>query len=170
MYLAEAQEGIPCPTFLLIRIVCQVAGRLQGRMPGDLGNVGEASLSPPQLESLLTLVFADVEKLNLETKLLSPRSSKKEVSWQPLAHRQRRLLELVSRLLACAQRIYWAQVDFRAMENPSKCLIDAYFDISKDSDDEMEDLHPLHSSRKKPRERFLTRVDTIQSGSLEHFP
>ena len=41
---------------LLCRLVCQVAGQLQGRMPGDLGDLGEASLSASSFVKLLDLL------------------------------------------------------------------------------------------------------------------
>ena len=36
------------------RLMCEAAGKMQGLLPGDLGDLGRASLGNSQIESLIT--------------------------------------------------------------------------------------------------------------------
>jgi hypothetical protein len=126
-----------------------MAGRLQGFMPGDLGSVGPASLSLRRLDTILTVVLEELEKMlgeasSSSSHLKPPQASSLQqqqhhvrvkhhtknsrvMIWQPLSHRQRRHLELSARLLACAQRMYWTKQAFDAMPDPTQSLTDEHF-------------------------------------------
>ena len=91
------------------RLVAQTAGALQGLMPGDLGDLGMASLKLRQVAALLGLVMADQGKLD-------------EIKY-PLAHNHRAQLELIARLVACAQRLHLSRTEWKEMEDPTENLI-----------------------------------------------
>lgn len=112
---------------------------MQGLLPGDLGDLGRASLGASQVETLLTLI-ASQKQLEQNT---FPESSmrsdntasrkrkrhsaggrnRKGVEWVPLVRRQRRHLELSARLLYCAQRYWVAKNEFLAMKSPTDALV-----------------------------------------------
>ncbi|KAG7361239.1 phosphatidylinositol 3- and 4-kinase [Nitzschia inconspicua] len=97
--------------------VSQVAGNIQGRLSDDLGDLGAASLSEKHLTELLRLVVGSTSKVletsesNAGTSNRRTRNQKSpgQTLWRRLDLRQRRHLELASRLLACAQRLFLAR-------------------------------------------------------------
>lgn len=132
------------------RFVCETAGNLQGMLPGDLGDMGKASLNEDKIFQLLQMVLSDAslesylslstsdngmkkkKKSARDTSTERRRSSKRgrqehegggvdSISkLNPLSKRERRYLELSARILRCAQRYF---------------LMDAERNASKDNND-----------------------------------
>lgn len=118
--------------------VCQVAGRLQGLIPGDLGDLDAASLDLKRATALLELIASDeeIDKIRSSslTKLSKPRTpgsamkpnemivSKKTrqraAQCTPILPRQRRHLELCARLLSTSQRMYLSETEWKRMTTP----------------------------------------------------
>lgn len=107
-----------------------MAGTIQGRLDGDLGDLGAASLSERHVTELLDFVVLKTEKiLNVEANgTASEHRSRRHKAaastsfWRPLDLRQQLHLELAARLLACGQRLYVARVGWDAIENPDEYL------------------------------------------------
>lgn len=121
-----------------------MAGNIQGRLDGDLGDLGQASLSERLVTDLLDLVVQKTEKIvhgeaNGTATDSRPRRYKAAASgafWRPLDLRQQLLLELAARLLACGQRLYLARVGWDAIENPEEYLGSFLKIPGPDGDDE----------------------------------
>jgi hypothetical protein len=99
------------PCFLCIaRHVLQVAGTLQGLMPGDLGDLGAASWTLEKAIRLLgILTLAD----NMETGSSSIGSNDVNTT----------KLELIARVMACTQRLYLSDAAWSKSEDPTQELI-----------------------------------------------
>jgi hypothetical protein len=89
--------------------VSQVAGKLLGLMPGDLGDLGEASLS---YETILYLL--DILIKNIGTR---------HATMDNLSDAYKLLLELTVRLLACAQRMYLVRNEWNEIEDLTQEII-----------------------------------------------
>ena len=113
----------------MLRFVAQVAGKIQGLLDGDLGDLGAASLTERQVLDILNLGIHDTvkvfEKENMNTAIES-RTKRQKLSsqalWRPLETRQQLHLELIARLLACAQRLYMAREGWDALDRPDDTL------------------------------------------------
>ena len=111
-----------------LRFVAQVAGKLQGLIDGDLGDLGSASLTERQLLHLLDLGINDVVKsFGEDTNIVTvSRKRRQKISnqsvWCPVNDRQQLQLEVVTRLLACAQRLYMSRESWNALDNPDETL------------------------------------------------
>jgi hypothetical protein len=113
----------------ILRFVAQVAGKIQGLLDGDLGDLGAASLTERQILDILNLGIHDTvkvfEKENMSTAIES-RTKRLKLSsqalWRPLETRQQLHLELIARLLACAQRLYMAREGWVALDRPDDTL------------------------------------------------
>ena len=117
--------------FLSLRdfsFVAQVAGKIQGLIDGDLGDLGSASLTECQLVQLLELGINDVirdfgKEANVVTVSRQRRQKSSNQSvWCPIDDRQKLQLEVVTRLLACAQRLYISRESWDALDNPDETL------------------------------------------------
>ena len=101
--------------FLAHLSVAEVAGRTWGLMPGDpwggLINEQDIRLVLDLVLGKLDDVFQEKKKARYENKTLAPGGK----VWSFLDRRQRRRLELVSRLLRAAQRIHLETVDAATM-------------------------------------------------------
>ncbi len=103
------------------RLICQKAGKLQGLLPGDLGDVGKASLSNVDIEKLISLTVTETDigksRLGSDVTKSYSRTPNREESLEPTTL-SRRHFELCARLLACAQRQYLVDAEWAAMEDP----------------------------------------------------
>lgn len=106
MALRSEAETESC--YFWSRIVCQVAGKLQGLMPGDLGDLGTGSLSYKTLSHLLDLLVQRI----------CTHSGAGDLSTASKAQ-----LELTARLLACAQRTFLVRHEWNELEDPTEDLI-----------------------------------------------
>jgi hypothetical protein len=108
-----------CDIFLSIystaSIVAQNAGKLMGYLPGDLGDMGLASLTFSQV---LTLLSGTCNTTAL-TKLLK----RKELFDWPVSFEVQGHLELCARLLSCGQRYYISDAECRLVEDPEALLL-----------------------------------------------
>jgi hypothetical protein len=94
------------------RRIAQTAGRLQGLMPGDLGDLGKASLPLVQITRILDLLFGQIMS----------KSDSNLCMW-PLTDGMHILYELTARLLACAQRMFLSAAEWNQVEDPTRSLI-----------------------------------------------
>ena len=124
---------------LLCRYVCEIAGKMQGLIPGDLGDIGRASLSPSQVVSILAMLTSDKQMAEtfpvIATDAAKSRKRKRQSSsggqkikrqgaeWSSLTRRQRRHLELSARLLYCAQRYWAAKKEVTSSSNPTDMIL-----------------------------------------------
>ena len=88
------------------RCVCQTAGKLQGLMPGDLGDLKGASLSSKKVCGLMDLLLGQIVKQG-ET-----------VNVWPVNAQLRLQFELTARLLACSQRQYLSRSEWKQWKDP----------------------------------------------------
>ena len=124
--------------------VCQVAGRLQGLMPGDLGDLDAASLDSKKMGALLDLIASDeeFEKIRMSSMILKGSqgnaggtakmpgratasmevgtSKKARLASQctSIFQRQRRHFELCARLLSTSQRMYLSEKEWERQKMP----------------------------------------------------
>jgi len=119
------------------RLVCQTAGKLQGLLPGDLGDVGRASLNNKEIDKLLkmTVTDHDISTVRMGTDVTKPqkkgpwhsqtRLDTREPSLEP-TDLSLRHFELCARLLACSQRQYLSDAEWDTMgENPVDVYVEA---------------------------------------------
>lgn len=119
------------------RHVNEVAGRLQGLMPGDLGEMGSASLNEWQLSRLLDIVV---------TKTVCDESDVSGVD--------RAQLELAARLLCAAQRCFWSHYELKELSDQDKDPTDALVAELKEAFDEVHNEYlriPILSADVEPR-------------------
>ena len=125
--------------FFVCRYVCEIAGKMQGLIPGDLGDIGRASLSPSQVDSILAMLTSDKQMAEtfpvIATDAAQSRKRKRQRSsggqkikrqgaeWSSLTRRQRRHLELSARLLYCAQRYWAAKKEVASSSNPTDMIL-----------------------------------------------
>lgn len=112
---------------------------MQGLIPGDLGDIGRASLSPSQVDSILAMLTSDKQMAEtfpvIATDAAKSRKRKRQSSsggqkikrqgaeWSSLTRRQRRHLELSVRLLYCAQRYWAAKKEVTSSSNPTDMIL-----------------------------------------------
>jgi hypothetical protein len=89
--------------FFIFRLVAETAGELQGLLTGDLGDLGDATLTMKHVNALLETLLEDV--FRPDTVL---------VEFNP--HQQFHL-ELVARLFKCAQRFYLEDISWTSMHS-----------------------------------------------------
>jgi hypothetical protein len=82
-------------------LVSEVAGQLQGRLPGDLGDLGQGSLTLSWLEDTIEMLMARYNDDSDENGLARRR----------LSENLEKHLELISRLLCTAHRIYLCRAE-----------------------------------------------------------
>ena len=102
-----------------------MAGKIQGLLTGDFGSLGKASFTEKQVSSLLQLAIDNIEKIvkRQESTSASHRHQKgRHVVWRELLYRQRQHLELVARLMACAQRLYLSRVEWALLDDQTEEL------------------------------------------------
>ena len=116
--------------------MCQTAGKLQGLLPGDLGDVGKASLDNEEIAKLLEMTVTDheISKVRMGSDVTmsqtkGPRHSQttlgtREASMEP-TDLSRHHFELCARLLACSQRQYLSDAEWEAIGNPEDAYIEA---------------------------------------------
>jgi hypothetical protein len=95
-------------------------------IPGDLGDLGKASLSEKVVTTFLGLVIDDIGNiLSLETSTngSNQRKQKQGLLWRPLEQKQQRHMELCARLMASAHRLYVARVEWAAIDDPNESLM-----------------------------------------------
>ena len=73
-----------------------MAGQLQGLLPGDLGDLGEASVSLRWIEDTIDLLISHYSDVSDETGLVE----------SELGDSRKRHLELIAHLLLCGQRLF----------------------------------------------------------------
>ena len=109
---------------LLIRLLCEVAGKIQGIWQDDLGDIGMASLDFTQIDFLLQLLLSDreLEKLNEQRDELRCRKNDANVKnhFKSLSKLQMRYFELCARLLRYAQRYFLAQAELKSFDTDEK--------------------------------------------------
>jgi hypothetical protein len=100
-----------------------VAGKTQGLLTGDFGSLGKASFTEKQVVSFLQLVIDDIEKIVSMKESTSARHRRKKGRygvWRQLDYRQRQHMELVARLMACAQRLYLSRVEWALLHDQNE--------------------------------------------------
>jgi hypothetical protein len=85
-------------------------------MPGEVGSLGKASLTAQQLSAILSIVLTSLSATQLTLK------AKSRVSWSTLDATLRRQLELCARLLACAQRQFLVDEEWKLLDDPNDLL------------------------------------------------
>ncbi len=86
--------------------MAETAGELQGLLTGDLGDLGDATLTVKHVNALLETLLEDVFKLDAGLVELNPN--------------QQFHLELVARFFNCAQRAYLQDISWTAMHSESE--------------------------------------------------
>jgi hypothetical protein len=153
----------PC----IARHVLQVAGTLQGLMPGDLGDLGAASWPLDKAIRLLGI-------LTLTGNMKSGNSSQGSNDVNTAK------LELIARVMACAQRLYLSAAAWSKSEDPTQELI-SFIEDSAHVDDFLrpqtgntdEDSYPSAVVAKSPFvDLILRRLYRLAPGSpnLESAP
>jgi hypothetical protein len=100
----------------LCSIVSQQAGALSGQLPGEMGSLGQASLTAKHLHAILSIVLPSLSATQLTTKV------KNRVSWSTMDATLRRQLELCARLLACSQRQFLVDEEWKLLDDPTDFL------------------------------------------------
>ena len=105
-----ALSGLTVSPFLLshVRTVAQTAGQLEGKMDGDLGSLGQASITLDDISTILHEIFANPGRIA-------------DPGTKELVHEQRQF-ELVARLLLCAQRLYLVAKTWCCVQNSSELV------------------------------------------------
>ncbi len=155
--------------------VAQVAGKIQGLLDGDLGDLGSASLTERQLMDLLDLGINDVVKAFENDANTVTVSRKRRLNrsnqgvWYPVDDRQKLQLEVVTRLLSCAQRLYISRESWNALENPDEMLGTLLKVPSSNKDGEWVEpelpeaqLLPVGEMAKSPWMHFILRKLTLR--------
>lgn len=122
-----------------------MAGKIQGLLTGDFGSLGKASFTEKQVSSLLQLAIDDIEKIvsMKESTSASHRQKKgRHVVWRQLLYRQRQHLELVARLMACAQRLYLSRVEWALLDDQNEELTNMLGSYDGQGDDWIEPKLP----------------------------
>ena len=108
----------------LIRLLCEVAGKMQGLWQDDLGDIGMASLDFTQIDFLLQLLLSEreLEKLNEQRDDLRSRKNDANVKsyFKSLTKLQMRYFELCARLLRHAQRSFLATAELKSFDADEK--------------------------------------------------
>jgi hypothetical protein len=137
--------------------VCEFAGNLQGMLPGDLGNVGNASLDRLKLEQLKDMLLSEN---NLEVYASSSkgmhdesgqsrlfkrdsRSNKRrkitsgndQERFQPLHEQGRKYLELCARVLRSLQRRHVIDMEVKSTDNLSDYIMEHNANDSEEGQD-----------------------------------
>jgi hypothetical protein len=122
-----------------------VAGKIQGLLTGDFGSLGKASFTEKQVSSLLQLAIDDVEKIasmQESTSASHRRQKGRHVVWRELVYRKRQHLELVARLMACAQRLYLSRVEWALLDDQNEELTNMLGSYDGPGDDWIEPKLP----------------------------
>jgi ataxia telangiectasia mutated family protein len=96
--------------FSSMLIVSEIAGKVQGLSHGDLGALGEATLDLSIVWSMLEMVMKDPDRV------IDSDSSRSDT----MKKGQRDQLELLARLLACAQRLYLLKNVWKDVADPTE--------------------------------------------------
>ena len=107
--------------------MAQTAGELSGLMPGDLGDLGEASLTPRVIDDLLQLAMDRNGEVSSSSRV-------GDATTINLDEMQQTQLELIVRLLACGQRISLCRLEQERMGNRTLLLFDMIDRIRKPDD------------------------------------
>ncbi|GKY92429.1 hypothetical protein MPSEU_000213400 [Mayamaea pseudoterrestris] len=94
--------------------VNQVAGRLQGLHPGDLGDLGPATLTKRHLGAILDVAVQICTVEEIKDTLKSSRNNKTDFPLNKPIHKQQ--LQVTARLLACLQRLVIADAEWNENE------------------------------------------------------
>ena len=106
------------------RLVSEVAGNIQGLLPGDLGVIGNASIDEERLGFLKEMFLSEQSlkhfSMQISAEESAPSSSatrnRPKSHFKPLGRRQRVYLEMCARLLRCCQRVYLANSELNSSE------------------------------------------------------
>jgi hypothetical protein len=122
-----------------------VAGKIQGLLTGDFGSLGKASFTEKQVSSLLQLAIDDIKKIvsmKESTSASHRRKKGRHAVWRELLYRQRQHLELVARLMACAQRLYLSRVEWALLDDQNEELTNMLGSYDGPGDDWIEPKLP----------------------------
>jgi hypothetical protein len=124
--------------------ICEVAGHEQGLLPGDLGDIGDATLVNGEITYLLQLLLSREELIRLQddkpTKAKGYNNSNQGIMMKALCKNQRKHLDLIVRLLKAAQRYFLADAEYKETTIPADgCdgLFTSLSDITSHGDDKM---------------------------------
>jgi len=105
--------------------VCEVAGKLQGLLPGDLGDIGAATLDASKLNHLRCRILSEKVVLSyangafpsntsasVQAGAAKRSKSTTTCAYSPMTRKERRYFELCSRLLRCSQRTFLAKAEY----------------------------------------------------------
>ena len=151
------------------RLVCETAGHMQGLFPGDLGEMGSASLNQSKILQLAEMFLSDknlevYSSLSIQAKdggnksrdRSRERSRTGNVNkrqrfvdssfiFNPLTKRERRYLEFCARVLRCAQRYSIMEAERTATTNLLQTIVDDCVTVTPD--DESNHKNGLSSAR-----------------------
>ena len=106
-------------------------------MPGDLGNIGPASLNEEEITNLTEMILSESALEACSTIASSDNANTKRISFNPLGKRERNYLELCARLLRCVQRYFLMNAEKEASGQLVETLVQ---DCRKRFDDEKEGI------------------------------
>ena len=150
---------------------------MQGLLPGDLGNIGRASLNPSQVDSILAMLISDKHMAEtfpaVATDAAKSRKRKRQSSsggqkikrqgaeWSSLTRRQRRHLELSARLLYCSQRNWAAKHEVVSSNDPTDMVLFGEEPSEEDaaSPDASDSPFLLQVASKLCAKRFLPKIE-----------
>ncbi|CAB9503037.1 protein kinase TEL1 [Seminavis robusta] len=115
--------------FIAHIIVGQQAATLRGLMPGELGDLGEATLTAKEIGLILSIVLSSL------TAVQPTLTVKNRISWNTLDVTIQRHLELCARLLACAQRQFLVDQEWMLLEDPNAFFVRIVKEFSRDDDE-----------------------------------
>ena len=150
---------------------------MQGLLPGDLGNIGRASLNPSQVDSILAMLISDKHMAEtfpaVATDAAKSRKRKRQSSsggqkikrqgaeWSSLTRRRRRHLELSARLLYCSQRNWAAKHEVVSSNDPTDMVLFGEEPSEEDaaSPDASDSPFLLQVASKLCAKRFLPKIE-----------
>lgn len=136
----------------LCRYVCEMAGNIQGLFPGDLGDIGSATLDGAKLEQLKTMLLSEnnleafssmsisqdststqrrpFDRNRIDLKRRKTGAGVVQEQFTPLPRPARKYLELCGRVLRCLQRLHLATTEQSSTSDLTNYLVEQCVDGS----------------------------------------
>ena len=148
------------------RLICETAGHLQGMFPGDLGDIGSASINEQKLAHLAEMLLSQNSlKLFCEEDFVNNTNKSRHggdvtCKFTSLTKRQRRYLELCARVL----RIYQRYFLMREERNASTYLIeDMIEEFTTDSNSDENVFLNRHEYDGLSSDRCIASIENLSS-------